>query len=152
MAAWTAAQDGATKSKQGLGRSGQPRKVGGARWQGTRTKLGSDDDASDDGASDADDDATCAAPPHSTMRRLQCKNDVTCSLPSAIAWACLFGSAGLHLRVHIVLTTFRIIYLPCKGKRPCCATAQAVGRWRRRTGGGHPRTQFGSYSTAGPCH
>ena len=58
MAVWTAAQDGATKSKQGLGRSGQPRTVAGARWQGTRTKLGSDDDASD-GASDADDDATC---------------------------------------------------------------------------------------------
>ena len=45
VAAWTAAQDGATKSKQGLGRSGQPRKVGGARWQGTRTKLDSDDEA-----------------------------------------------------------------------------------------------------------
>ncbi len=59
MAVWTAAQDGATKSKQGLGRSGQPRKVAGARWQGTRTKLGSDDDASD-GASDVDDDAACA--------------------------------------------------------------------------------------------
>jgi len=59
VAAWTAAQDGATKSKQGLGRSGQPRKVAGARWQGTRTKLGSDDDASDDGASEGDDDATC---------------------------------------------------------------------------------------------
>jgi hypothetical protein len=45
VAAWTAAQDGATKSKQGLGRSEQPRKVGGAQWQGTRTKLGSDDEA-----------------------------------------------------------------------------------------------------------
>jgi Pin2-interacting protein X1 len=33
-----------TTGKQGLGRSSMPKKVAGARWQGTKTKLGSDDE------------------------------------------------------------------------------------------------------------
>ena len=34
--------DGATTARQGLGRAGAPKKVAGARWQGTKTRLGSD--------------------------------------------------------------------------------------------------------------
>eukprot|EP00775_Hariotina_reticulata_P012820 gene12820-12947_t len=34
--------EGATKNKQGLGRSGMPKKVAGARWMGKKTRLGSD--------------------------------------------------------------------------------------------------------------
>ncbi|WIA30876.1 hypothetical protein OEZ86_000931 [Tetradesmus obliquus] len=36
------AQEGATKGKQGLGRSSMPKKVAGTRWQGKKTRLGSD--------------------------------------------------------------------------------------------------------------
>ena len=43
-ALWTTAHDAKSKSKQGLGRSGAPKKVAGAHWQGTKTKLDSDDE------------------------------------------------------------------------------------------------------------
>ena len=45
---YNAAQGGATQGRVGLGRSSMPKKVGGARWQGTKTKLGSDDDEDGD--------------------------------------------------------------------------------------------------------
>ncbi|GIL91590.1 hypothetical protein Vretimale_9640 [Volvox reticuliferus] len=38
------AQHGAAHGRQGLGRSDMPKKVAGARWCGTKTKLGDDDD------------------------------------------------------------------------------------------------------------
>lgn len=38
------AHDAAVKNKQGLGRAAMPKKVAGARWQGKKTKLGSDDE------------------------------------------------------------------------------------------------------------
>lgn len=55
-ALWTSAHDGATKSKQGLGRAGAPKKVAGAHWAGTKTKLDSDDEG-EDGASGSGSDA-----------------------------------------------------------------------------------------------
>lgn len=41
-------QHGAVHGKQGLGRSSMPKKVAGARWCGTKTKLGSDDEDSEE--------------------------------------------------------------------------------------------------------
>ncbi|GAX73190.1 hypothetical protein CEUSTIGMA_g643.t1 [Chlamydomonas eustigma] len=39
---YTQVHQGATQGKQGLGRADAPKKVAGARWAGTKTKLGSD--------------------------------------------------------------------------------------------------------------
>ena len=44
---------GATKGKQGLGRSGAPKKVAGARWTGKKTKIGSDSDEDEESAAAA---------------------------------------------------------------------------------------------------
>jgi len=44
---YTKAHDGATQGRVGLGRSSMPKKVAGARWEGKKTKLGSDSDDSE---------------------------------------------------------------------------------------------------------
>ncbi|KAK2078469.1 hypothetical protein QBZ16_003309 [Prototheca wickerhamii] len=38
-------QSGATQAHAGLGRAGMPKKVAGARWEGTKTRLGSDSES-----------------------------------------------------------------------------------------------------------
>lgn len=42
---YTAAQDGATQGRVGLGRSSMPKKVAGARWEGKKVRLGSDSES-----------------------------------------------------------------------------------------------------------
>lgn len=44
----TQAKQHATQNKQGLGRSDVPKLAAGARWCGSKTKLGSDDDEEDE--------------------------------------------------------------------------------------------------------
>ena len=42
---YTAAHDGATQGRVGLGRSSMPKKVAGARWEGKKVRLGSDSES-----------------------------------------------------------------------------------------------------------
>ena len=45
---YTQAHDKATQGRVGLGRSSMPKKVAGARWEGKRTKLGSDSESEEE--------------------------------------------------------------------------------------------------------
>lgn len=45
---YTAAHDGATQGRVGLGRSSMPKKVAGARWEGKKVRLGSDSEGEEE--------------------------------------------------------------------------------------------------------
>ena len=49
-----ALQDGRTQGRVGLGRSSMPKKVAGARWEGKKTKLGSDSEDEEEAEAEAE--------------------------------------------------------------------------------------------------
>eukprot|EP00887_Chlorella_sp_A99_P006340 scaffold3.g6340.t1 len=61
------AHDGATQGRVGLGRSSMPKKVAGARWAGTKTRLGSDSEDEEEEA--AAEDAAPEGQPTGTLEQ-----------------------------------------------------------------------------------
>uniref|UniRef100_A0A383V8E5 G-patch domain-containing protein n=1 Tax=Tetradesmus obliquus TaxID=3088 RepID=A0A383V8E5_TETOB len=81
------AHEGATKGKQGLGRSSMPKKVAGTRWQGKKTRLGSDseDEAEEEQQQQQEGDAAAgeaaAAAAAAAAARTYVKNGITIVMP-----------------------------------------------------------------------
>ncbi|WIA10963.1 hypothetical protein OEZ85_011126 [Tetradesmus obliquus] len=80
------AQEGATKGKQGLGRSSMPKKVAGTRWQGKKTQLGSDsEDEAEEEQQQQEGDAAAgeaaAATAAAAAARTYVKNGITIVMP-----------------------------------------------------------------------